>query len=166
MAGQRVLHVADLVTTGESAVDWVRALRGSEMAVEHYAAVFDRMQGGGDRLRQEGVAVHSLARLDRDFLELAAAGQADSIAEYLRDPEGWARRFLRRDPGFVLRHTDVSGGQVVRPEGLQVLTEGYPALVGELEGAVCEGLGRMGVEEPARLLRPAQYEASDQETPF
>lgn len=157
--GQRVVHVSDLITSGTSALDWVDTVRSAGGRVEHYAAVFDRDQGGKEALREKGVELHSLLTLGREFLAFAVdrgffpeAG-LESIESYLHDPDGWARDYLRRRPEFLTGRIQTENGRLARPEGLEVLTRGYPELVPELRDVVRRRLRELGVDE--RLLNSA-----------
>jgi orotate phosphoribosyltransferase len=151
--GQTVVHVSDLITSGTSALDWVEVLRGAGGVVEGYVVVFDRGQGGREALVQKGVVLHSLLTLDEEFLSYASEknnlsrSQLDSIERYLKDPEGWARDFLRRRPSFLTERVAAEGGKLTRSEGLEVLTKGYPDLIPELGDMVRKRLREIGASD-------------------
>jgi len=156
--GGRAVHVSDLITSGTSALDWVDTVRGGGGLVEHYVAVFDRGQGGGEALRERGVQLHSLLELNSDFLKLASARGflpekgLESIQRYLQDSDGWARDYLRRRPEFLTARIEAGNGRLIRPEGLEVLTRGYPELIPELGEVVRKKLRELKLDEG--LLKP------------
>lgn len=165
--GEHTVHVSDLITSGESAIEWVRAVRDAGGKVAKYVVVFDRNQGGKQALRKEKVALHSLVGLDEEFLSYSARDGAltrkglENVRGYLREPEVWARDFLRTNPAFVLRHLEASAGRLTRTEGLEVLSFGYPELVPELEEEVRAGLRRIGVRDATLPLKGSVKSAVD-----
>jgi orotate phosphoribosyltransferase len=58
--GQRVTVIEDIVTTGQSAVDAVEALREAGAVVDRALVVVDREEGGSETLAEAGVEVESL----------------------------------------------------------------------------------------------------------
>jgi len=58
--GQRVTVVEDIITTGQSAVDAVEALRAAGAVVERALIVVDREEGGREALAEAGVSVEAL----------------------------------------------------------------------------------------------------------
>jgi orotate phosphoribosyltransferase len=153
--GQHVLHVADLLTHGTSAVAWVEAIRGAGGQIRDYVVVFDRMQGGARALNAQGVQLHALLRLDERFLALAAQhgllskDDQEVVASYRGDPEAWARTVLRRNPRFLQRALAATNGYLTRREGLEILTRGYPDLIPELGAYVAATLKRLRVQAAA-----------------
>jgi len=69
-AGEAVVVVEDVITTGESALRAVKAVREAGSQVLGVLAVVDREEGGAERIRQEGLAVVALARLG-ELLEVS-----------------------------------------------------------------------------------------------
>jgi orotate phosphoribosyltransferase len=61
-SGDRVVIVEDVITTGGSALNAVRAIRDAGGAVAGVLAVVDREEGGRETLEAEGLPVLSLAR--------------------------------------------------------------------------------------------------------
>lgn len=152
-SGSRFVHVSDLVTSGTSALEWVRVIRGAGGVVKDYVVVFDRNQGGREALGAEGVKVHSLLVLSDEFLSFAsdsgglARGQMEAVRRYLADPEGWSQGFLRRNPRFLTERIEGADGRMTRSDGLEVLVQGYPELVPELGSVVRKRLGDLGLDE-------------------
>ncbi|MCL4544811.1 MAG: phosphoribosyltransferase [Chloroflexi bacterium] len=61
--GQSVLVIDDLITTGGSIVDTVEILCAAGLEVKDAVVLVDREQGGGERLKELGVRLHSILRL-------------------------------------------------------------------------------------------------------
>jgi orotate phosphoribosyltransferase len=61
-AGDRVLLVEDVVTSGGAALAAVEALREAGLVVEHGLCVLDREEGGVEALREAGVSLVPLFR--------------------------------------------------------------------------------------------------------
>jgi orotate phosphoribosyltransferase len=92
--GQRVLLVEDLITDGQSKLDFIGALREAGGIAEDCLVLFDRLQGGREMLAQNGVRLMSITDLNA---ALAFAGKQGRVAEpdlaeihaYLADPRAW-----------------------------------------------------------------------------
>lgn len=117
LAGETVLHVADLVTEASSYLRaWLPALRGLGAKISETLAVVDRSQGGAEILAAEGVKLIALIELDEKFFEQAAAkGQvsAEQVAGILRfreDTHGYMKAFLEAHPDFI-RQELAKGGK-------------------------------------------------------
>lgn len=67
-AGDRVLFVEDVVTTGGTLRDAIERLRGHGAKIEDVVAVVDRGEGGTEALRAIRVTLHSLLRAE-DLLD-------------------------------------------------------------------------------------------------
>lgn len=61
-AGQRVLLVEDVATTGKTMVESIALLRAAGLVVERAACVVDREQGGVQAMRDQGVELQSLVK--------------------------------------------------------------------------------------------------------
>ncbi|HXW36343.1 MAG TPA: hypothetical protein VEJ36_00320 [Nitrososphaerales archaeon] len=150
--GRRFVHIADLITNGASAMEWVEAISEAGGTVERYLVVVDRDQGGRAALKSKGIELGSLLTLDERLLELAAeqgsiSGEAkSSIAEYLDDPEEWSRDFLRRNPSFITERVQSSGGRISLSEGIDILRLGYPELVPEFRRLLIGRFAEIGVD--------------------
>ncbi|MFB6136722.1 MAG: orotate phosphoribosyltransferase [Halobacteriaceae archaeon] len=59
-AGQRVVVIEDVATTGQSALDAVEALREAGAEVDRVLVVVDREEGAADLLAEHGVDLQSL----------------------------------------------------------------------------------------------------------
>jgi orotate phosphoribosyltransferase len=58
--GERVVVLEDIATTGQSALDAVRALRAAGAVVERVLVVVDRQEGAGELLANNGVDLDAL----------------------------------------------------------------------------------------------------------
>lgn len=61
-AGERVLAIEDVVTTGGALISAIEALRAADLVVESALCVLDREQGGGEALAALGVHLEPLFR--------------------------------------------------------------------------------------------------------
>lgn len=68
--GDRVVIIEDVVTTGASSLQAIRAVRGIGCDVSRVLAVVDREQGGTTNLREEGCRLEAIFGID----ELLRAG--------------------------------------------------------------------------------------------
>jgi orotidine 5'-phosphate decarboxylase subfamily 2 len=68
--GEYFVGVDDLTTTGNTALECVRAVRESGGVIDKYFVIFDRMEGAGELLGSEGVELYSLASMNDKFREL------------------------------------------------------------------------------------------------
>jgi orotate phosphoribosyltransferase len=59
-AGQRVLVVEDVITTGASTIAAIERIREAGMEIELVVAVFDRCEGGKEAIEALGYEVRSL----------------------------------------------------------------------------------------------------------
>lgn len=87
--GDNCLLVDDLVTGADTKLEAITALEGRGLQVVDILAVVDRLQGGTQRLGQEGYDVHVIFRLDQllDFyVETGRLAQMKAIAvmDYIR----------------------------------------------------------------------------------
>jgi uridine monophosphate synthetase len=82
-AGEKVVIIEDLVTTGGSVLRAIEALKTAGLAVSDVAVLIDREQGGREILAESGYRLHTALRLS-DILEtLREAGRisAEQVAE-------------------------------------------------------------------------------------
>lgn len=73
-AGDRVLLVDDVLTSGGSLVEAARTLRREGLEVTEALVFLDRQAGGRQALQDEGVKVHSVLTMDRLRATLEAQG--------------------------------------------------------------------------------------------
>ena len=103
-----ILHIADLITTASSYERaWVPAIRNIKGSIKQSLVVVDRLQGGKEVLKSLGVESHALVSIDpRVFEKASEAGYIDVaqlslVLEYIRDPEGSMKEFLKKNPLFL-----------------------------------------------------------------
>lgn len=78
-AGERVVVIEDLITSGGSTIDTAEQLRAVGLVVEHAIVLIDREQGGMAKLAQAGIQAHSVFKL---------TAMLDALAtEKLLDPQ-------------------------------------------------------------------------------
>ena len=93
--GQTVILVDDLMTHGGSLSDTADLLRSAGLMVHDAFVLIDRGAGGTERLRREGVAVHSLVTLEgllnyllaRDLITEAIYAKCLTWLEGVRDDD-------------------------------------------------------------------------------
>jgi len=151
--GERVVHVADLITQATSALSWCDAIISAGGKVENYVVLFDRLQGGEQALSARGIKLHSLVRMDEKFFEIGieegylSRETYKEIEKYLLDPLNWATNFLTNNPDFIKNNIKIEGGKITNRTGLDILTKGYPELKSEFEEKVKSWLKELGCEE-------------------
>ncbi|MEM4699542.1 MAG: orotate phosphoribosyltransferase [Candidatus Nezhaarchaeales archaeon] len=87
--GDKVLLVDDLVSTGDSALRTVRAVREAGGVVEDVVVLIDREQGARELLAEEGVELHALMKVTEAAEVLYSKGllsrrQYEVIVDYVR----------------------------------------------------------------------------------
>jgi len=106
--GEKVLHIADLITTASSYERaWVPAVNKLGAVVKWSLVVVDRLQGGKEVLARLGAESHALAAIDPQvFIMANESGYIDEsqlklVLGYMRDPENSMKEFLEKNPNFL-----------------------------------------------------------------
>ncbi len=94
--GSRVLLVEDLITDGGSKLGFLDAISEAGGTVTDALVLFDRQQGGGDKLGERSVRLHAVTDRETALATGVEAGlltaeERRSVDEYFRDPAAWHR---------------------------------------------------------------------------
>jgi uridine monophosphate synthetase len=73
-AGETVVLIDDVITDGASKFEAAEPLLQAGLLVKDFAIFLDREQGGADRLREKGYALHSALRISEVLVQLRDAG--------------------------------------------------------------------------------------------
>ncbi|MFQ5482920.1 MAG: orotate phosphoribosyltransferase [Nitrospinaceae bacterium] len=96
--GKKLVVVEDLVSTGESALKVVRALREAGALVDHCLCIFSYgFPEAGQRFQEESCRLHPLLTFPFLLEHLKKEGQLDAdqvqvLEDWVQDPFGWAGR--------------------------------------------------------------------------
>lgn len=106
--GKRVLHIADIITEAASYTRaWIPAVRGINGILAWSLVVIDRLQGGADNLRIEGVKSNALMEVNIQMFDMALSlgyineDQYKMLKAYIDNPKGSMRSFLKEYPEFL-----------------------------------------------------------------
>lgn len=88
--GQTCLLVEDVVTSGTSILETAALLRKLELEINDVVVIFDRQQGGPQKLRENSIAFHALITMD-DLLQVLLAEKKISL-----ETEKEVRDFLKK----------------------------------------------------------------------
>ncbi len=123
LKGKTSLHIADLITEASSYERaWVPVLNIQEVSIDNTIAVVDRHQGGEEKLRSMGIAMKTLAGIDKElFTEALAQGiidqaQFDLVMSFLADPDKYMRDFIASHPSFIEEQIALGGKNKERAE--------------------------------------------------
>ena len=92
--GRKVLLIEDLITDAGSKIVFANAIRKAGGTVADVIVIFDRLQGGEETLRKNGMRLHSITNMDVALQEARAVGwisstQLEAVKEYLSSPRKW-----------------------------------------------------------------------------
>ena len=105
---KKVLHVADLITVASSYIRaWIPAIKNIGGQMCWSCVVVDRMQGGQEKLKTEGVKALSLVNVDSTLFETAYKNkiinenQLSMLKKFFEDPDKTMKDFLIQHPEFL-----------------------------------------------------------------
>lgn len=108
LEGKKVLHLADLITVASSYIRaWIPAIKNLGADICWSCVVVDRMQGGKEKIENEGIKSLSLVQVDSNLfqqaLELGIINQAQlqMLNRFFKDPDNTMRKFLIEHPEFI-----------------------------------------------------------------
>lgn len=107
ITGKKVLHIADLVTVASSYLRaWIPAIKNLGGKLAWSCVVVDRMQGGRQKLEENGIKFLSLVNVDDTLFETANKNgiinknQLEMLKNYFKNPDETMRQFLINHPEF------------------------------------------------------------------
>ena len=74
-AGQRVIAIDDLITSGDSLLQGIAVLEDGGLEVSDAIVLIDRQQGGRETLSDQGYKLHSAITLKQILVTLEQAGR-------------------------------------------------------------------------------------------
>lgn len=108
LEGKKVLHIADLITVASSYIRaWIPAIRNLGSNICWSCVVVDRMQGGKDKIEDEGVKSLSLVQVDKNLfrkaleLNIINESQVDMLDAFFENPDESMKQFLIAHPEFL-----------------------------------------------------------------
>jgi len=108
LSGQRVLHIADLITEASSYERaWIPAIASIGARLAWSVVIVDRKQGGDRLLASHGVESSAMLNIDQALFANALAhglindDQYRMILAYLADPKAAMKAFLAAHPDFL-----------------------------------------------------------------
>lgn len=81
--GQRAVVIEDLITSGDSILEGIAALKTAGLEVQDAVVLIDREQGGKERLARSGYRLHSVATLTQ-LLDVLSEEKKISAGERVR----------------------------------------------------------------------------------
>lgn len=108
ITGKKVLHIADLVTVASSYLRaWIPAIDNLGGKLAWSCVVVDRMQGGREKLEENGVKFLSIVNVDNTLFETANKNgiinnnQLEMLKNYFKAPDETMKQFLINHPEFL-----------------------------------------------------------------
>ena len=104
----KVLHIADLVTVASSYIRaWIPAIENFGAKMCWSCVVVDRMQGGTEKIKEQGVLPLSLVQVDKNLFAKAVEmniineSQQEMLNGFFENPDETMRNFLIAYPEFL-----------------------------------------------------------------
>ena len=105
---KKVLHIADLITVASSYIRaWIPAIKKINGNICWSCVVVDRMQGGQEKIRNEGIDSFSLVTVDNKLFEKAYKdniineNQLTMLKHFFGTPDETMKQFLIDNPEFI-----------------------------------------------------------------
>lgn len=105
---KKVLHVADLITVASSYIRaWIPGVKALGAKICWSCVVVDRMQGGKEKIENEGVRSLSLVQVDSGLFNKAKElgiineAQVEMLNGFFENPDDTMRTFLINHPEFI-----------------------------------------------------------------
>lgn len=104
----KIVHVTDLVTEASSfEAYWVPAIRNIGGEIYSCLSVVDRLQGGSEKLKEFGIILSSIFKIDKEFFKTALGNnlinlsQYNLLISYIENPEEAIKNFIKTNPSFL-----------------------------------------------------------------
>lgn len=104
----KIVHVTDLVTEASSfETYWVPALKNIDGEIFSCLSVVDRLQGGSEKLKEFGIQLSSIFKIDIEFFKSALENnlininQYNLLISYIENPEQAIKNFIKTNPSFL-----------------------------------------------------------------
>lgn len=152
--GDHVVGADDLVTTAESAMRTVDAIRAVEAEIKEYFTIFDRNEGGKEELKRNNVDLYSFVWMGERFVDFGkdrkflTEEQFGLLGDYVPDPLDWSRNYLREHPEFVKKKLEASvkDGKITDDAVLEIFTKAHPELYDEFFPRINDWARGLGVD--------------------
>ena len=106
--GAKVLHIADLITEASSYLRaWIPAISSLNGKIEWSISIVDRLQGGKEKLENEGITSLSVVSMDNSLfvkaLEMNVINQEQlgMLNKFTSDPDATMKEFINLHPEFL-----------------------------------------------------------------
>ena len=106
--GAKVLHIADLITEASSYLRaWIPAINELGGKIIWSVSIVDRLQGGKEKLKVEGIQSFSVVSMDNSlFIKALDLGiinqeQLEMLNKYTSNPDETMKEFIKNHPEFL-----------------------------------------------------------------
>ncbi|MBO4495855.1 MAG: orotate phosphoribosyltransferase [Clostridiales bacterium] len=130
LSGKKALHIADLITEASSYTKaWIPSIRNLGSEITDTIAVINRLQGGEENLKKEGVSMYTFANIELSLFDDAvekgvlSVAQRDMVAQFMKDPIEYMKAFLVAHPSFIDDQIALGGKPQQRAE--LAISRGY-----------------------------------------
>ena len=120
---KKCLHIADLITEAVSYINlWIPSINNLGGQIKWTASIVDRMQGGTEKLKNNGIVTYSLIKVNKDLFKTAlekrtiTEEQYKMINDYIDNPDETMRQFLKTHPEFIKESLKSTGKTLIRAQ--------------------------------------------------